>query len=208
MLDVPQGTSKLYHVVHKEGKLPRRKKPSGRPGNRPVNREELLKRSLAAFIKAGTLDLSLDQLAKKVRSSKRMLIHYFGGRENLEEMVMACLEERLRDRFRAGSFPVGTPLHAVVAALWEQSTQPQSRGVLRLIMDVNRRGWSGSERAKAFYREQQQLWEELLKEFLPDPAEVEALLQLFQGAVLVYLMTGDSEQGRRVLDRMTRKGAK
>lgn len=188
--------------------MPHRKKLSARPVERPADREELLDRALAAFIEAGTLDLSLDQLAKKVGSSKRMLIHYFSGRENLEEMVMACLEDRLRDLFRASAFPAGTPLHAVVGALWEQSTQPQSRGVLQLIMDVNRRGWSGSERAKTFYREQQRLWTELLKEFLHHPAEVEALLQLFQGAVLVYLMTGDREQGRRALERMTRESVK
>ena len=39
----------------------------------------LLDRCLAAFVAAGTLDLSLDQLARKAGSSKRMLVHYFGG---------------------------------------------------------------------------------------------------------------------------------
>ncbi len=175
----------------------RRRKISG-------DRDELLERCLAAFIQAGTLDLSLDLLAKKVGSSKRMLIHYFGSRETLEEMVMARLEERLRDRFRAGSFPAGTPLRVVVAALWEQTTSPESRGVLRLIMDVTRRGWSGSARANAFYKEQQRLWVELLQGFQPDAAAVESLLQLFQGAVLVYLVTGDRELGRRALERMTK----
>ncbi len=177
--------------------MPRKKKP--------VGRDELLESCLAEFIQAGSLDMSLDQLAKKVTSSKRMLIHYFGSRENLEEMVMARLEERLRARFSAASFPAGTPLHKVVLALWEQSTQPQSRGVLQLIMDVNRRGWSGSERGRTFYREQQKLWVDLLRKFLADPADVEALLQLFQGAILVYLMTGDREQGRRALERMSKK---
>jgi AcrR family transcriptional regulator len=175
-----------------------RKKKSG-------DRDQLLERCLAAFIQAGTLDLSLDHLAKQVGTSKRMLIHYFGDRENLEEMVMARLEERLRDRFRPGSFPAGTPLHSVVTALWERSTDAQSRGVLLLIMDVTRRGWSGSERAKAFYREQQRLWVELLRQFLPDAAAVEALLQLFQGAVMFYLVTGDRGQGRRALERMILK---
>ena len=176
--------------------------------DRPADRDELLKRCLTAFIQAGTLDLSLDHLARQVGSSKRMLIHYFGSRENLEEMVMARLEDRLRERFSAGSFPVGTPLQTVVSALWEQSTQPQSRGTLQLIMDVSRRGWSGSERARIFYREQQQLWQDLLAKFLHDPTEVETLLQLFQGAVLVYLMTGDREQGRRALERMTKESVR
>jgi len=172
---------------------------------RKENREldGLIEKCLAAFIAAGTLDLSLDQLARQVGISKRMLIHYFGGRENLEEKAFAALEDRLRDSFRPERFPSGVSLGEVVAALWEQSTAPQSRGVLLLIMDVSRRGWSGSERAKTFYREQQRLWVDLLRNYLPDAQGVEELLQLFQGAILVYLVTGDREQGRRALARMT-----
>ena len=162
----------------------------------------LTARCLAAFVECGTLDVSLDQVAKKVGVSKRMLIHYFGNRENLEERVMAQLEERLRGRFRANLFPAGTSFHSVVMALWEQTTAEESRGVLLLVMDVSRRGWSGSARAKAFYEEQQRLWVELLLSFLPDAAAVEELLQLLQGAVLTYLVTGDRELGRRALARM------
>jgi len=42
----------------------------------------------------------------------------------------------------------------------------------------------------------------MLHEFLPDAASVEALLLMFQGAALVYLVTGDRERGRRALDRL------
>jgi len=166
------------------------------------DQDQLLGLCLAAFIEAGTLDVSLDQLASKVGISKRMLIHYFGGRENLEVMAMVLLEERLRGRFSVEAFPRGISLHLVVMALWDQTTAPESRGVLSLIMDVSRRGWNGSDRAKAFYAEQQRLWVELLLKFLPDAGAVEELLQLFQGAVLVFLVTGDREQGRRSLERM------
>ena len=51
---------------------------------RKPDQDELLERCLAAFVKAGTIDLSLDQLASRVGISKRMLVHYFGGRENIE----------------------------------------------------------------------------------------------------------------------------
>jgi AcrR family transcriptional regulator len=169
------------------------------------DRDQLIERCLTAFIEAGTLAASLDHLAKKARTSKRMLVHYFGGRENLEELTMVRLEERLRARFQKGAFPPGISLKAVVTALWDATTAPEARGTLLLIMDVSRRGWSGSERAKAFYREQQRLWVELLMDYLPDPAAVEELLQLFQGAVLVYLVTGDREQGKRTLSRMLLK---
>jgi AcrR family transcriptional regulator len=164
--------------------------------------DKLAESCLGAFTAAGSLDVSLDRLAEGVGTSKRMLIHYFGSRENLEERAIVLLEELLRGQFRADRFPAGVSFEAVVAALWEQSTAPESRGVLLLIMDVSRRGWSGSERARAFYREQQRLWVEMLLRFLPDAAAVEEFLQLFQGAILAYLVTGDRELGRRALMRM------
>jgi AcrR family transcriptional regulator len=178
---------------------------------------ELTGRCLAAFTQAGTLDLSLDQLAQKVGASKRMLVHYFGGRESLEERVFALLEERLRTQFSAELFPAGATLHSAVMALWNRSTAPESQGALRVVMDATRRAWTstrdqassrdqtGSARARAFYAVQQRLWVALLLKFLPDPAAVEELLQLFQGAVQVYLVTGDREPGRRALTRMIQR---
>ncbi len=183
----------LYHMVHYENKMPHRKQHR--------NREQLLELCLGEYVRAGTLDRSLDQLAKAIRSSKRMLIHYFGSRDALEEAAMSLLEDRLRARFRSGAFPAGTPLWSVVAALWEETTSAESRGMVRLAMDMTRRSWSGSERARRFFKEQQRLWAEMLREFLPDAGAVETLLQLFQGAMLVYLVTGDRERGRRALDR-------
>lgn len=159
----------------------------------------LLGRCLAAFVEAGTLDLSLDQLAHKVGSSKRMLVHYFGGRANIEEQAMRRLEERLRAQFVPAQFPSGATPELVVTALWNRTIAPQSRGVLLLVMDLSRRAWNGSKRAKAFYAEQQRLWVDLLSTFLPDRTTVEHVLQVFQGAVLAYLITGDPEPGKRAL---------
>ena len=164
----------------------------------------LIEKCLGAFIAAGSLDVSLDRLAETVGASKRMLIHYFGSREALEERAVAALEDRLRGRFGADRFPPGTLFEQVVNALWEQSTMPESRGVLLVIMDVSRRAWNGSAKAKAFYAEQQRLWVEMLSRFLPDAAAVREFLQLFQGAILTYLVTGDSELGRGALMRFAR----
>jgi hypothetical protein len=54
-------------------------------------------------------------------------------------------------------------------------------------MDLSRRAWNRSKRAKTFYEEQQRLWVELLLKFLPDQAE--EVLQLFQGALFAHLIT-------------------
>src|SRR5215469_4797805 len=185
--DVPCGT---YNVPRGTpgGKMRRRKKP---------DLGVLLDRCLAAFVEAGTLALSLDQLARKAGSSKRMLVHYFGGRENIEEQSITRLENRLRAQFVPDAFPPGATAQAVVSALWDRATAPQSKGVLLLVMDLSRRAWSGSKRARLFYDEQQRLWIELLIRYLPDRTTVEEILQTFQGAVLAFLVTGDRRPGKR-----------
>lgn len=164
-----------------------------------VFRGQLLDLALRAFLDAGTLELSLDQLAVRVGISKRMLVHYFGGRENIELGAIARLEDRLRQQFAPQNFPAGASGEDVVMALWERTTSAASKPVLLLIMDISRRAWRGSERARAFYDEQQKLWIGLLLKFFPQKRKVEEVLQAFQGATLAYLITGDPEPGRRVL---------
>ena len=130
-----------------------------------------------------------------------MLIHYFGGREALEERAMTLLEERLRAQFSPAAFPRGTSPEDVVHGLWDRATAVQSRGILLLVMDLSRRAWKGSPRAKAFYAAQQKLWVDLLLQFISDQERVEEVLQLFQGCVLRFLITGEREPGRRALLR-------
>jgi len=166
-----------------------------------VELDRLAERCLGAFITAGSLELSLDRLAIAAGASKRMLIHYFGSRDGLEERAIALLEGKLRERLNPGKFPEGAPFPMMAQTLWGQSTTLEARGILLVIMDVSRRAWGGSVRAKAFYAEQQRLWVEMLRPFLPEEVVVEEFLQLFQGGILAYLVTGDSEPGRRALAR-------
>jgi hypothetical protein len=131
-----------------------------------------------------------------------MLVHYFGGRDAIEERAMELLENRLRVQFDPKNFPPGVDLRKVIQALWDRTTNPESKGVLLLVMDLSRRAWNGSARARSFYEEQQRLWVELLLRYSPDRKTIEDVLQTFQGAVLVYLISGDPEPGRRTLDRI------
>jgi AcrR family transcriptional regulator len=169
--------------------------------------EDIILKCLDAFIRAGSLDLSLDQLAAQVGVSKRMLIHYFGGRESIEERSMEQLENSLRAQFAPTGFPTGFSLQQVLRALWSRTTDPVSRSVLMLVMDLSRRAWNGSSRAHEFYVKQQRLWVELLLNYLPDEEVVDDILQSFQGAVLAYLITGDTQRGKRMLNRLAKKSA-
>jgi AcrR family transcriptional regulator len=183
----------MYHMVHGGDQVPKKE---------TADHNDLIESCLGAFVRSGTLDLSLDQLASSVGISKRMLVHYFGGREVIEERAMALLENRLRAQFAPENFPAGVSAQKVLNALWDRTTNPESKGVLLLVMDLSRRAWNGSPRAKSFYQEQQRLWVALLLRYLPDKNTVEDVLQSFQGAVLAYLITGDSERGRRMLNRL------
>jgi AcrR family transcriptional regulator len=169
------------------------------------NTDQLQQDCLSAFIRVGTLDLSLDQLGAAVGTSKRMLIHYFGSRENLEEKVIDLFENLLREKWAVSESPTGASLATVVQTLWAQLTSPESWGILLLTMDISRRGWMGSERGRAFYLKQLRLWEELFLKFLPDPQAVGELLQMLQGSILVYLITGDRKQGADALQRMVQR---
>ncbi|MGD0097848.1 MAG: TetR/AcrR family transcriptional regulator [Terracidiphilus sp.] len=169
--------------------------------------DRLQQSCLAAFIQAGTLDLSLDRVAVTVGISKRMLIHYFGSRDALEAQVLTLFEDWLRQWLVGPGLPAGATLASAIPVLWDQLTAPDSRSVLLLIMDIHRRGWQGSEHAKAFSLSQQRFWHELLTQLLPDTQAVEELLDLFRGAILTYLVTGDRDQGSRSLQRMIQRFA-
>jgi AcrR family transcriptional regulator len=169
-----------------------------------VAHDAVIERCLVSFVQAGTLDLSLDQLARSVGVSKRMLIHYFGGRETIEERAMSLLEDRLRAQFSPDRMPKGASFPVVLDLLWALSTAPESRGILLLTMDLSRRAWNGSERAQRFYAEQQRLWVELLLQFTDDRICIEQVLQLFQGALFSYLITGNAERGRLAIRSLSR----
>src|SRR5882724_2761182 len=114
----------MYHMVHAGDTVP--KKAS--------DHIDIIENCLGAFIRSGTLDLSLDQLANAVGISKRMLVHYFGGREVIEERAMTLLEYNLRSQFAPENFPAETTVRTVLKALWSRTTNPESKGVLLLVM--------------------------------------------------------------------------
>jgi AcrR family transcriptional regulator len=190
----------MYQVVHVTNV------PLGTPRRKPRQARQLdlqlVDRCLATFVDSGTLDVSLDQLASSVGTSKRMLIHYFGSRDTIEEQVVTRLEEQLRGQVSPDAFPPDVRPEVVVMALWDRATAPAARGVMLLALDLWRRAWQGSERAQAFYARQQTLWLRLLRRYFPDRATAEDVLQCFQGAALAYFVTGDRKPGRRVLLRI------
>ncbi|MEU6772240.1 TetR/AcrR family transcriptional regulator [Streptomyces sp. NPDC046759] len=84
----------------------------------------------------GIADLSLRRLGAAIGVSHRMLIHYFGSKEQLLVEIVRTSERRQRDllarlRLEPGLSPAG-----LARLLWQQLTDPRLAGQERLFFEV------------------------------------------------------------------------
>ena len=63
----------------------------------PEKKQTLLEQCLAAAIEMGTLECSINMLAKQVGTSGRMLVYHFGSKQEMERQLIDLLETRLRE---------------------------------------------------------------------------------------------------------------
>jgi AcrR family transcriptional regulator len=98
--------------------------------------EELLDAIVAYIAKKGIADLSLRPLAKAVHSSPRVLLYYFGSKENL----VAKAIRRLRDRQRAGFGKMRAARYEqpsdACRAIWKQMSAPESELAFKLSFET------------------------------------------------------------------------
>lgn len=97
---------------------------------------ELLDRITAYFGTHSIANLSLRPLAKAVGTSPRVLLYYFGSKEELIEHVLARLRERQRvafDQLRKAEVP--SPREACRLA-WQFISAPQWRPHYRLFFEI------------------------------------------------------------------------
>jgi AcrR family transcriptional regulator len=100
---------------------------------RPV---ELLDAVVGYLVKNGVAELSLRPLAKAVDSSPRVLLYYFGSKEELVVKAIARLRERQRivlGGMREAKYD--RPSDACLA-MWKQMSAPQSEQLFRLFLET------------------------------------------------------------------------
>ncbi|GAA2783923.1 TetR/AcrR family transcriptional regulator [Streptomyces rameus] len=106
----------------------------GRDGDR---RARLVDAAVDHVAAHGIADLSLRRLGAAIGVSHRMLIHYFGSKEQLLAEIVRESERRQRDlltrlRLEPGRSPVD-----VARLLWRQLTDPATAGQERLFFEIN-----------------------------------------------------------------------
>ena len=99
-------------------------------------RAQLLDAAVDHVAAHGIADLSLRGLGAAIGVSHRMLIHYFGSKEQLLVEIVRASERRQRDvlsrlRLEPGLAPVDVAL-----LLWRQLTDPRLSGQERLFFEI------------------------------------------------------------------------
>ena len=100
-----------------------------------ARRAELLERSVDYVCRHGLAELSLRPLANAVKSSPRVLLHYFGSKENLVVEIVARGRERQRTMM-ANLKLTGLSPREVSRTLWRQWSKPQWEPLTRLSFEV------------------------------------------------------------------------
>ncbi|WP_030255979.1 TetR family transcriptional regulator [Streptomyces violens] len=97
-------------------------------------RTELLAKVVQHLEHHGLAGLSLSPLAEAVGTSKRMLLYYFGSRENLLAQALAASRPDAEAMF--GGVDDAAGLHRAAHALWEAITVGRQRGLVRMLLQL------------------------------------------------------------------------
>src|ERR1700704_2296949 len=101
-----------------------------------VRPAQLLDAIVDHLVNHGVADLSLRPLAKAVGSSPRVLLYYFGSKEELVVKALARLRERQRSTFsRMREANYEQPSNAC-RAIWQQMSGPQSELLFKFFFET------------------------------------------------------------------------
>lgn len=156
----------------------------------------------------GVAELSLRPLAKAVGSSPRVLLYYFGSKEELVVKALARMRERQRVTYeRMKAFPYETPGEAC-RAIWRHMSVPENERLFRMSLEIFAMALRQPERFAEYLRSMIEDW----LEFLAAPmirkgyAEADArahgtvVLAGFRGFMLDYCASQDRARVDRAVE--------
>jgi AcrR family transcriptional regulator len=166
----------------------------------PEKKQALLQQCLDAAIVSGVIDLSINTIAKSIGTSGRMLVYHFGSKQELERQLITLLEIRLREKlwsFQTVSLGESDSLVLPLLEMWKHLTSVEMHGLLKLTMALNQRAIQGDVETQCFLARENQQWVDALTLLTKDKTIALAILHLFQGAILDFLTTGNSQRGQQ-----------
>src|SRR3712207_6897642 len=103
---------------------------------RPEQREAFLSGAVEHVLRHGVATLSLRPLAAALGTSDRMLLYYFGSREQLLTAVLGAVGEQLQTQFAAPLPADPVSPAALVRGLATALQAPAAESSLRLYVEV------------------------------------------------------------------------
>lgn len=167
-----------------------------------ARRIELLDAIVNYLVKNGVAGVSLRPLAKAVDSSPRVLLYYFGSKEQL----LAFAVRRLRERQSAGfdklrSLDYANPSDAC-RAIWQQMSAPDSITRFQLSLETYTHALRSRRQFAAYLKNSVEDWLQFISDSLikkgADPGEARAYATVviagFRGFLLDYCATRDRQR--------------
>jgi AcrR family transcriptional regulator len=165
-------------------------------------RSELLDALIDAFASGGIGGRSLRDVAQAVGTSHRMLLHYFGSRD---ELLLAIVEEvERRQAATLGDLPDDPA--AAFAAMWADLRRPELRPFERLFFECYSRAAQGETPFTRLLPAAVDSWLSQVDEIsgrTADPAMVRLGLAVTRGLLLDLVATGDDEGVDAAASRFT-----
>jgi AcrR family transcriptional regulator len=167
-------------------------------------RDGLLKHCLAYFLREGVANLSLRPLAAAVGTSARMLLHYFGSKEELIAEVMAEVQTRLQHAFQELSEGKGEERGAdLLPRFWKVVSNKANQPSLRLLFEVQMLALQNPKRYRRYLTKTSANWRRLIEDALPPRRRNAIYATLYNavidGLLLELLSTGDHRRTSRAL---------
>jgi AcrR family transcriptional regulator len=173
-----------------------------------VRPAQLLDAIVDYLVKHGVAELSLRPLAKAVGSSPRVLLYYFGSKEELVVKALARLRERQRSTFsRMREAKYEQPSDAC-RAMWQQMSAPQSELLFKFFFETYAMALRHPKNYAAFLNAAVEDWLEFVAAPLirkGQPAEqarafATIVIAGFRGFMLDYCGSRDRARVNRAVD--------
>ncbi len=180
--------------------------------SRTVNEKrpaELLDAIVQYLLKHGLSDLSLRPLAKAVGSSPRVLLYYFGSKEELIAAVISNVRQR---QFATLGQDSKSTYAEACALAWRRMIAPDSEPLFRLFFEAYGIALRNPRRYKSFLRDTLEGWLKLIAAplrqdgYTPNDARAFATIILagLRGFMLDFCNTRDRKRLDRAVDLWAR----
>ena len=172
-----------------------------------ARRAQLLDRAVEYVCRHGLAELSLRPLAKAVGSSPRVLLYYFGSKEEL--LVDIIRRGRARQQATMINLKLaGLSPREVSRTLWLEWSKPEWEPLMRLFFEVYALALQDRARFPSFVEESVNAWVAALEDcatlpgYTRDDARAYATLLIagFRGFLLDLLATHDRARVDRAVD--------